>query len=684
MELAIHWRVAMLVLTWASAALAQAPDPIQDPLFTKPYVDVDEWREKPVRHRYVHGGFRETETRFSIYFPAKERYQGRFFQHITPIPIDENLAQRRTGEENFIGFSVGSGGYFLESNGGGMTTLAPGSDASIGGYRANAAVARYSRVLAGEMYGPHRTYGYAFGGSGGGFKTIAGFENTDAWDGAVPYVIGSPMAIPHAFTVRALALRVLKDKLPAIVDAVEPGGSGDMYAGLNNEEKSVLLEVTRMGFPPRGWFAHKTLGLGALPIFFPGIVASDPQYFRDFWTVPGFAGANPTDSLRRDRIQYRTAVKKAIGDETNETSRGGVEDAFRRLMGEQVKLQVGSVPAGDLQGAVVIVKSGTIAGQVFPIREVAGDVIMVGPPMHPEPGDVRSARELKSGDQVHVDNSDFIAVQYYHRYQVPTADYYVWNQFRGADGKPIYPQRLKLMGPEFAASGAPMAQTGQFRGKMILLESLMDQDAFPWQADWYRSRVKAALGPRLDDNFRIWFTDHAAHADAENQSGSTHIISYLGVLHQALRDLSAWIEQGVAPPASTSYKVVDGQVLVPASASKRKGIQPTLILSANGAAIAEVSAGAPVTLSAKIQLPHNTGKIIAAEWDFEGEGKFQDVGQLSHADRSNKLLILTAKHVFSKPGTYFPTLRVASHRQGDATTPFARVQNLGRVRLVVK
>ena len=32
-------------------------------LFTEPYVDVDEWRDVPVRHRYVHGGFADTETR---------------------------------------------------------------------------------------------------------------------------------------------------------------------------------------------------------------------------------------------------------------------------------------------------------------------------------------------------------------------------------------------------------------------------------------------------------------------------------------------------------------------------------------------------------------------------------------------------------------------------------------------
>ncbi|MDI9877834.1 hypothetical protein [Flectobacillus longus] len=56
----------------------------KDTVFLKPYVDQDEWRNTPVRHRYVHGGFEGTETRFSFYFPEKQHYQGRFFQYITP------------------------------------------------------------------------------------------------------------------------------------------------------------------------------------------------------------------------------------------------------------------------------------------------------------------------------------------------------------------------------------------------------------------------------------------------------------------------------------------------------------------------------------------------------------------------------------------------------------------------
>ena len=236
----------------------------QDTMFKSPYVDVDEWRDTPVRHHYIHGGFKGTDTRFSFYFPPKEQYQGRFFQYITPVPDSETLSQGATGEGDKIGFSIASGAYFIETNGGGSAgTGYPGSgiDPKIGAYRANAACARYSRVVAAKMYGEHRTYGYAFGGSGGAYRTIGCIENTEGvWDGVVPFVVGSPMAIPNVFTVRMHAMRTLKNKFSQIVDALEPGGSGDIYAGLNEEERQALSEATRMGFPPKAWFAYKTMG----------------------------------------------------------------------------------------------------------------------------------------------------------------------------------------------------------------------------------------------------------------------------------------------------------------------------------------------------------------------------------------------------------------------------------------
>ena len=113
-----------LALVYASAINAQNNLPqlsedlakefaIKDTLFKEPYVDIDEWRNKPVRHRYVHGGFKGTGARFSFYFPPKEKYEGRFFQYITPFPDNENLSQGASGEEDKIGFSLTHGAYFI-------------------------------------------------------------------------------------------------------------------------------------------------------------------------------------------------------------------------------------------------------------------------------------------------------------------------------------------------------------------------------------------------------------------------------------------------------------------------------------------------------------------------------------------------------------------------------------------
>src|SRR5437016_5379316 len=90
-------------------------------------------------------------------------------------------------------------------------------DTTIRGYRVNAAAAKFSRRVAAAIYGPHRAYGYLYGGSGGAYQTVTSAEMTSGvWDGFVPYVMGSPQSIPNCFNVRVHALRWLKDKWPSI------------------------------------------------------------------------------------------------------------------------------------------------------------------------------------------------------------------------------------------------------------------------------------------------------------------------------------------------------------------------------------------------------------------------------------------------------------------------------------
>jgi hypothetical protein len=236
-----------------------------------------------------------------------------------------------------------------------------------------------------------------------------------------------------------------------------------------------------------------------------------------------------------------------------------------------------------------------------------------------------------------------------------------------------------------ATTGKPFGQppmTGKFNGKMILVENLWDREAMPWQGDWYRKLVEANLGAKTDNSFRIWMTDHALHGDSSKQEDPTRTVSYLGVLEQALRDLSMWVEKGIAPPASTSYRIDDGQVIVPSVAASRKGIQPVVAVTANGGAKSVIKAGQTVTFTATITAPPGTGGIVSAEWDFDGAGIFPVKSRLVGVPKAR--VTLTQTYRFAKPGTYFPALRVASQRQGDTATPYARIQNLGRVRVVVK
>src|SRR5687767_3244359 len=86
-----------------------------DPLFSEPYVEVDEQRDRPVPHRYVHGGFRGTEARFSFYFPSADRYEGRFFHNTYPMAVTADIGPFPIEFEVAIGdlpFTLDSGAYY--------------------------------------------------------------------------------------------------------------------------------------------------------------------------------------------------------------------------------------------------------------------------------------------------------------------------------------------------------------------------------------------------------------------------------------------------------------------------------------------------------------------------------------------------------------------------------------------
>ena len=97
--------------------------------------------------------------------------------------------------------------------------------------------------------------GYLFGGSGGAYQTMAAMENTEGvWDGGIQIVHGNTNSIPSNMTVGKLGVTRAGRFAAGRRRHDGPGGSGDPYTGLGDEQRTVLQEATKQGFPLRGWW----------------------------------------------------------------------------------------------------------------------------------------------------------------------------------------------------------------------------------------------------------------------------------------------------------------------------------------------------------------------------------------------------------------------------------------------
>ncbi|BBZ31262.1 hypothetical protein MMAD_55570 (plasmid) [Mycolicibacterium madagascariense] len=249
-----------------------------------------------------------------------------------------------------------------------------------------------------------------------------------------------------------------------------------------------------------------------------------------------------------------------------------------------------------------------------------------------------------------------------------------YDQYRLANGTPRYPQRPVLAGAAIsqAVSGGG-THSGAITGKVIAVSSLLDADAFPWHADWYGRQVRSALGAGFEDTFRLWFTDHADHI----APGRTpRLIDYTGIVEQALRDVAAWAEHGRAPAPSTRYTVAGGQVEVAAAAAQRRGLQPKDDVTVDDRQSFTTTVGQPLRLDAEIAVPPGAGSVVDIAWNATGLGPFEPV-QFTDSSRVSHTV------TYSAPGTYYPAVRVSVQREADRRTPFARIETLGRMRIVV-
>jgi Tannase and feruloyl esterase len=655
--------------------------------FGPAFVDIDEWRDAPMRHRYVHGGFEGTDTRFSYYFPPADQWQGRFLQTLEGgNGGHENTAQSGVGTMGGIAFAVESGAYLVESNQGhiGSDLSIMFSEPTVHAYRASAHSARYSRELAAEMYGAVPHHGYVFGGSGGSARVILCLENCpDVWQGAVPFITGHASSWSLGFSVQAHAARLLGPKIASVIDAVEPGGSGDPFAGLSSEQRDALAAMYRAGFPRGAESSFGTSGYaGTFASHISALEEFDPTYIDEFWSVPGYMGAD--GELATSLLEDKTPVTRLVSGTdlaalARRTGEGGLAGLFAAGAGDTpVGVVLDGMDPKLMIGAAMRIVTGEAAGRKLFCTGTVGDVLLGA-------ADITERFEsVASGDEVLVDNREYLAYTYFHRYQVdPVAPEY--RQFR-VDGRAVHPQRDRDFSRSGLLSGANA--TGRFDGKMIVVQNAHDAACWPNAAIAFRREVEAHHGDALADHYRLWFNEHAAHLPASfNPPGSppvatTRLTDYGGSLEQALRDLMAWVEDEVEPPRESGYTLDDDQRLtLAADASDRGGVQPVVRATANDAIRADVTVGSSVRLAVDAEAPPGGGSIVGVEWDFDGTGAFP-FGHDS-VDGSQRAVHLEVEHRFDAPGTYFPCVRVTAHRDGDLVARHCRLVNLGRVRVVV-
>jgi hypothetical protein len=475
-----------------------------------------------------------------------------------------------------------------------------------------------------------------------------------------------------------------------LVDAMRPGGDGDPFAGLDTHEREELATLYRLGFP-RGDEHMIAAPMGQIWLWSSiadQLAEQDPDYFESFWTSPGYVGHDLPSAVQDDVIDVVTTVDRVItvGELLHDPDFAGPDYELLRNTAQVTAATAGpdlpfavelrGLPNGYRLGAGLRPATGTAAGRRLYCTGAAGDLLTADG--HGE-ANLHRFRGVRPGDEIHVDNRRFLAFCYFHRHHLMEDPQF--DALR-AGGVPVYPQHpVPSMSPLMGVS-----YTGRYEGKLLWIHHTHDSSLWPPQGIVYADAVLKAQGAEAArENFRLQWTENAEHVPpqfiprAPTRSCDTWLVDYFPIIEQGLADLISWVEDGVAPP-ETRFEYAGGQVTLPPSAAERGGVQPTAAVTANGSVRTKARSGDPVTLEVRAQAPPAGGTIISVEWDFDGTGAFPFQHEVGGKDATVRL---STTHTYDKPGTYFATARVTSHRDGRPDARFRRLTNVASARIII-
>jgi hypothetical protein len=623
-------------------------------------------------------GIRQSPTTFKqnyvFRFPAKEFWRNRSMeqQHPTGGGVVDNRMAFTNGAFSVNWMSAGAANH-------------------VASHRHEAAATKVAKAYANRLYGnTAKIYSYFWGCSGGGIVAMAAAENvTGVWDGVQPQCLGpTGVATYHSFHWQAhYTAAIPQAKREAIAAAAAPGGSGDIYAGLNEEEKSVLNEFISAGYPLAIIGNHfKALDL---PLVDPvDIRVADPTYEDDFWSKPGYAGVNPPNYLKAAKVDGWATITGITRDASGAPTAiqfdpatipplGSIGDAYleywvyaadgkRRLI-DPVRT-MGQFTENkrrySLQGKFDAATSRLALVGTFPQRwgpdlpYVNSKVLLDG---------------LTVGGKVRINNRFILAMYYYPRHSnIPGARSH--DQYRNADGSAKYPQRQNLgilSHANYRTMGGRI-ETGAIKTKTMVIEGMADNLSWPLFNASYAESIQRTLGAaKANDMMRFYLHDNGRHAAGGGEPG---------VWQQSIQDLMAWAEKGIAPPPSTRYTIRNGQVIPAKEAADRHGLQPVMNLTVNGSQRAVVGLNQPVSLAAKLEMPPATGQIVQYGWTIAGTADPMIV-----VAKPQPLVEVNRSVTFDKPGSYLIRLTVNGQRDGLLNpTNQTLMQNFKEVRVLVQ
>jgi hypothetical protein len=601
-------------------------------------------------------GVRQSPTVFQqnyiFKFPAKEYWRNRSF-----------LQQHPTGGGMVDSRMAFTNGAFI------ISWQSARQENLVASNRHEAAATKVADAYASKLYGnAAKIYNYFWGCSGGGIVSMTAAENTSGvWDGVQVQCMGpAGIATYHSFFWQAhYTMAIPQAKRDAIAAAAAPGGTGDIYAGLNEEEKSVLNEFLAAGYPLPVIGNHfKNL----IPLVDPiDIRIFDQTYEDDFWSKPGYAGANPPNYLKSAKVDGWATITGITRDATGMPTAiqfdpatlpplGSIGDAYleywvyaadgktrvidpTRAMGVPTDNKQRFSLLGDLDTKTGLL---TMTGPIKAGLE-RGSPIVNSPVL---------LKALRVGSQIRVNNRFILAMYYYPRYSnIPGMRSY--DQYRNADGSAKYPQRKDisvLAHANYRVMGGRI-ETGDIKNKTMIIEGMGDNLSWPIFNASYAEQVQRTLGmAKANEMMRFYLHDNGRHAVGGGEPG---------VWQQSMQDLMAWAERGITPPPSTRYTIRNGQVIPAADAAARHGLQPVMNLTANGGSRAVVGVNQPVSLASKIEMPPHTGQIVQYSWTIDGKADPMTV-----VDKPQPLVDVNRTMSFDKPGTYVVRLTVNGQRDG--------------------